>query len=62
MIPGKPYIDSEKGAVGFVDRLYKIGKYEITQAQYLEFLNAVDPQGENTYKLSGPDEDPYKEY
>jgi formylglycine-generating enzyme required for sulfatase activity len=26
---------------------YKIGKYEVTNAQYTAFLNAVDPSGAN---------------
>jgi formylglycine-generating enzyme required for sulfatase activity len=26
---------------------YRIGKYEVTNAQYAEFLNAVDPMGTN---------------
>jgi sulfatase modifying factor 1 len=26
---------------------YRIGKYEVTNAQYCEFLNAVDPSGAN---------------
>jgi formylglycine-generating enzyme len=32
------------GAVAYV---YKIGKYEVTNAQYTEFLNAADPSGAN---------------
>ena len=32
------------GAVAYA---YKIGKYEVTNAQYTEFLNAVDPTGAN---------------
>ena len=34
---------------GAVDHLYRIGKYEITNAQYAEFLNAV--AGEDTHEL-----------
>ena len=32
------------GAVAYA---YKIGKYEVTNAQYTAFLNAVDPSGAN---------------
>ena len=32
------------GAVGYA---YQIGKYEVTNAQYAEFLNSVDPGGAN---------------
>ena len=32
---------------GSVDHVYNIGKYEVTNAQYVEFLNAVDPVGAN---------------
>ena len=40
--------DSNGLAFGRVDYSYKIGKYEITFGQYVEFLNAVaktDPHG-----------------
>jgi sulfatase modifying factor 1 len=36
------------GAVAYP---YRIGKYEVTCAQYAEFLNAVDPSGANTLGL-----------
>lgn len=36
---------------GRVDSVYWIGKYEVTNAQYAEFLNAVDPAGTNPYEL-----------
>jgi formylglycine-generating enzyme required for sulfatase activity len=32
---------------GSVDHAYNIGKYEVTNAQYAQFLNAVDPSGAN---------------
>ena len=34
--------------VGGVPYEYEIGQYEITAAQYCTFLNAVDPEGENS--------------
>lgn len=37
--------------VGDVPYEYRIGKYEVTNAQYVEFLNAVDPTGANTLEL-----------
>jgi hypothetical protein len=40
---------------GGVNYIFRIGKYELTQAQYLEFLNKVDPTGVNTYKLVSAD-------
>jgi formylglycine-generating enzyme required for sulfatase activity len=36
------------GAVGYQ---FNIGKYEVTNAQYSEFLNAVDPSGANPYSI-----------
>ena len=36
------------GAVGYE---YRIGKYEVTNAQYSEFLNTVDPGGDNPHDL-----------
>jgi sulfatase modifying factor 1 len=36
---------------GAVSYDYRIGKYEVTNAQYTEFLNAVDPVGTNTLNL-----------
>lgn len=43
-------IDSRtnRGSVGYV---YAIGKYEVTNAQYAEFLNAKDPGGSNPYSI-----------
>jgi formylglycine-generating enzyme len=39
-----PATGSLYGAVAYA---YKIGQYEVTNAQYTEFLNAVDPTGAN---------------
>jgi sulfatase modifying factor 1 len=39
---------------GGVDYIYRISKHEVTNAQYAEFLNAVDPTGTNA-SLGGSD-------
>jgi formylglycine-generating enzyme required for sulfatase activity len=36
---------------GSVDHTYRIAKYDTTNAQYAEFLNAVDPGGSNPLEL-----------
>ena len=36
---------------GIVDDAFRVGKYEVTNQQYTEFLNAVDPTGNNSLKL-----------
>jgi formylglycine-generating enzyme required for sulfatase activity len=36
---------------GAVPYVYSIGKYEVTNAEYVEFLNAVDPEGLNAFGL-----------
>ncbi len=36
---------------GAVDHIYQIGKYDVTNAQYTEFLNVVDPIGTNGLAL-----------
>jgi formylglycine-generating enzyme required for sulfatase activity len=36
---------------GGVDYAYRISKHEVTNAQYTEFLNAVDPNGTNSLAL-----------
>jgi len=41
-------IDSGPGAVEYD---YRIGKYEVTNAEYVEFLNKVDSTGVNTMRL-----------
>jgi sulfatase modifying factor 1 len=47
--PGNACETQSQGCFGAVDYLYKIGKYEVTNAQYAEFLNSVatvsDPYG-----------------
>jgi formylglycine-generating enzyme len=54
--PGNPadsrYVPAGVGSVGYD---YRIGKYEVTNAQYVEFLNGVDPTGANTLALYNPD-------
>ncbi|MFZ4082749.1 MAG: SUMF1/EgtB/PvdO family nonheme iron enzyme [Pirellula sp.] len=37
--------------IGAVNYIFQISKYEVTNAQYTEFLNAVDPAGSNTKSL-----------
>lgn len=46
-----PATGSLYGAVAYA---YNIGKYEVTNAQYTEFLNAVDPTGANARNLYNP--------
>ena len=36
------------GSVGYT---YQISKYDVTNAQYVQFLNAADPSGSNTTKI-----------
>jgi formylglycine-generating enzyme len=43
------------GSVGYT---YNIGKYEVTNGQYAEFLNAVDRTGVNPYGLYNPNMSP----
>ncbi len=43
-----------QGCFGAVSYDYQIGKFEVTNAQYAEFLNAVDPMGMNTLGLYSP--------
>ena len=42
------------GPVGGVDYAYQISKYEVTNAQYVSFLNAVDPAANNDLSLYHP--------
>ena len=37
--------------IGSVSYNYQIGKYEVTNAQYVEFLNSADPSGANPLAL-----------
>jgi len=46
--PGNP---ADSTGYGTVNYQYNIGKYEVTAGQYRDFLNAVDPNGENPYGL-----------
>jgi len=48
--------DTRYDATGFgsVDYTYRISKHEVTNAQYAEFLNAVDPTGANSLTLYSP--------
>lgn len=48
--PGNP-ADIHGDGLGGVDYDYRIGKYEVTNAQYTAFLNAVDPAGSNPLRL-----------
>ena len=43
-------LDDDTG-YGGVDYAYRISKHEVTNAQYTEFLNAVDPTGANPTSL-----------
>ncbi len=48
--PDKRYnTDRQPEGIGSVDRVYQIGKYEITAGQYTEFLNAV--AGDDPHEL-----------
>ncbi|MBA4388656.1 MAG: hypothetical protein C0404_11795 [Verrucomicrobia bacterium] len=45
------YITVTNIRIRSVNHEFRLGKYEITQQQYLEFLNAVDPKGSNALGL-----------
>ncbi|MEY4243206.1 MAG: hypothetical protein RLZZ245_791 [Verrucomicrobiota bacterium] len=45
---GNPGNAADSTGYGAVTYAYQIGKYEVTNAQYTAFLNAVDPDGANT--------------
>lgn len=49
--PGNAGDLQSQGIFGSVDYAYRISKHEVTNAQYAEFLNAVDPTGANALSL-----------
>ncbi len=49
--PGNAGDVQPNGTFGSVPYTYRIGKYEVTNAQYVEFLNGVDPTGANALGL-----------
>lgn len=49
--PGNAGQVQTQGTFGGVDHVYRIGMYEVTNGQYTEFLNAVDPTGANALSL-----------
>jgi len=49
--PGNLGESQPSGTFGAVGYNYRIGKTEVTNAQYTEFLNGVDPAGANTLGL-----------
>src|SRR5262245_56831327 len=54
--PGNPtdtrYVDPiHPSGVGSVGYDFRIGKYEVTNFQYVEFLNGVHPTGANSLEL-----------
>jgi formylglycine-generating enzyme len=52
---GNPGNSADATGYGSVKYPYRIGKYEVTNAQYVEFLNAVDPTGGNALALYNPE-------
>ena len=48
---GNPHNLSDTTGRGSVATSYRIDKYEVTNQQYVDFLNAVDPNGSNTLGL-----------
>jgi formylglycine-generating enzyme required for sulfatase activity len=49
--PGNAGDVQRDGTFGAVPYAYRIGKHEVTNAQYVEFLNGVDPTGANALLL-----------
>jgi sulfatase modifying factor 1 len=49
--PGNAPDNGLQEVAGNVAYVYRIGKYEVTNAQYTEFLNFVDPTGANQLEL-----------
>lgn len=45
----------DPSGVGSVSYNFRMGKYEVTNAQYAEFLNGVDPTGANSLELYIPE-------
>ena len=52
---GDPSNNADDTGYGGVDYTYRISKHEVTNAQYTEFLNAVDPMGTNALSLYDSD-------
>jgi len=50
---GRNYTGNPNDPLGYgsVSTTYNIGKYEVTNSQYAEFLNQIDPNGLNPYAL-----------
>jgi len=48
---GDPGNTADSNGYGAVAYTYRMGKYEVTNAQFCEFLNTVDPTGTNTLAL-----------
>jgi formylglycine-generating enzyme required for sulfatase activity len=49
--PANPADVQAMFSAGRVDYAFELGKYEVTNSQYVDFLNAVDPAGANTLGL-----------
>ncbi|MEZ5330099.1 MAG: SUMF1/EgtB/PvdO family nonheme iron enzyme [Verrucomicrobiales bacterium] len=43
--------DNSRRSLGSVSYDYRISRFEVTNAQYVEFLNSVDPLGANSHSL-----------
>ena len=52
---GNPRNPPDTTGFGVVDYAFRIGKYEVTNAQYVDFLNVNDPQGDNSLGLYNSD-------
>jgi formylglycine-generating enzyme len=50
-IVGNSGNDPDSTGFGAVSNVFRISKYEVTNAQYTEFLNAVDPVGTNPHSV-----------
>src|ERR1700761_1000737 len=50
-IKGKKHLPDPCQQIGNVPYTYGIGELEVTVAQYVAFLNTVDPYGRNLHKL-----------